>query len=117
MKLNMIKLVMIVLTVYFNMNCFIGSHRDACRYNLHESEKSNNCNYLGFSQYANSKNVDTNTEAERAETINFLILECIEYYEKLKECDKEEYKYMPAIYGINTNPVSPSEAEVLSKRL
>lgn len=38
--------------------------------------------------------------------INLLILNCYQYYEKLKECDKEEKHYIPSIYGINSNPAS-----------
>ncbi|XDD50927.1 hypothetical protein AB3N59_03810 [Leptospira sp. WS92.C1] len=47
------------------------------------------------------------------ETINYLLLECFKYHEKLKECEKEGYEYMPAIYGINANPVSTSSFEKL----
>ncbi|WP_236711500.1 hypothetical protein [Leptospira alstonii] len=52
----------------------------------------------------------------RAETISFLILNCFQYYQRLQECDKEENRYIPSIYGINTNPVSPSGDAVLSQK-
>ncbi|MDI7219683.1 hypothetical protein QMN07_19585 [Leptospira santarosai] len=103
MEKNM-RLIILAVIACLSLNCFIGSHRDACRYNLHESDSAHNCNYLGFSLFANSQNTDINTEKERTETINYLLLECIQYYENLKKCNKEEYKYMPAIYGMNVNP-------------
>ncbi|EMO21475.1 hypothetical protein LEP1GSC168_4132 [Leptospira santarosai str. HAI134] len=45
--------------------------------------------------------------------LSFLLLNCYQYYENLKKCNKEEYKYMPAIYGmnVNPNPISTSALE------
>ncbi|WP_036042409.1 hypothetical protein [Leptospira alstonii] len=113
----MTKLVMIVVVVYFNVNCFIGTQRDTCRYNLHESTQSINCNFIGAGLQSVNNTNDPDVAREREETTNYFILECLRYYQRLQECDKEENRYIPSIYGINTNPVSPSEAEVLSKRL
>ncbi|EMJ92344.1 hypothetical protein LEP1GSC193_0320 [Leptospira alstonii serovar Pingchang str. 80-412] len=35
----------------------------------------------------------------RTTRINFLILNCYQYYEKLKECEKEGNRYTPALYS------------------
>ncbi|MDI7190926.1 hypothetical protein QMM59_14815 [Leptospira santarosai] len=103
MEKNM-RLIILTVIACLSLNCFIGSHRDACRYNLHNSEKSFDCNLLGLGLYFNSLNNDPATVQNRENGVGFLLLNCYQYYEKLKECNKEEYKYMPAIYGMNVNP-------------
>ncbi|RHX90220.1 hypothetical protein DLM76_20350 [Leptospira yasudae] len=87
------------------MSCFIGSRRDACRYNLKESSGAADCELLTISAFVPSQ------EATNSNVLSALMLSCYQYYEKLQECEKEEYKYMPAIYGINSNPTSDAIAE------
>ncbi len=84
--------------VSLSLNCFIGSHRDACKYNLKESSGEADCELLTISAFVPTQNnINENV-------VSALMLSCYQYYEKLKECNKEEYKYMPAIYGMNVNP-------------
>ncbi|RHX81629.1 hypothetical protein DLM77_06040 [Leptospira yasudae] len=100
-----------ILCIFMALNCFVGSRKDACKYNLQEGNLASNCDYVAFGLYANSQNTDSNTLQERLKTLNYLLLECFKYHERLRECEKEEYKYMPAIYGINSNPTSDANAE------
>nr|WP_032922794.1 hypothetical protein [Leptospira santarosai] len=105
--------------VSLSLNCFIGSHRDACKYNLKQRDvfeaSSDSCDFLAYTALFTQKNNETleEYEARKGSAFNFSLIKCIEYYEKLKECNKEEYKYMPAIYGmnVNPNPISTSALE------
>lgn len=114
--LNLIQLFIIVLTVYLNMGCYIGTQRDTCRYNLHASNKSTGCNFIGIGLQSVNNTADVNVARAREEVTNYLILECLDYYERLKECDKEENSYIPSIYGINFQPMSEKKSELFSMR-
>ncbi len=92
------------------MNCFIGSHRDACRYNLKETSGAADCELLIISAF-----VPTQSDMD-VNAVSALMLSCYQYYEKLKECDKEEYKYMPAIYGYNIELFSNKKSSVVAFR-
>ncbi|EKT84925.2 hypothetical protein LSS_20184 [Leptospira santarosai serovar Shermani str. LT 821] len=103
MEKNM-RLIILTVIACLSLNCFIGSHRDACKYNLHESISSSYCKFIGTATASTNPNMDANTLQKRDQILTFELLNCYQYYEKLKECNKEEYKYMPAIYGMNLNP-------------
>ncbi|WP_050558642.1 hypothetical protein [Leptospira santarosai] len=107
------KLIILTVIACWSLNCFIGSHRDACKYNLHESISSSYCKFIGTATASTNPNMDANTLQKRDQILTFELLNCYQYYEKLKECNKEEYKYMPAIYGmnVNPNPISTSALE------
>ncbi|EMJ59825.1 hypothetical protein LEP1GSC051_0619 [Leptospira sp. P2653] len=47
------------------------------------------------------KESETTAEFEnrRNAFFNFNLLNCYQYYEKLQKCNKEEKKYLPAIYS------------------
>ncbi len=94
MKLRILNIIIWNLLVFWILNCSIGSAREACRNNLkkgsafHPSDDS--CEMLNYLPLANEPNQNG---------INFLLLNCYQYYEKLQECNKEEKKYLPAIYS------------------
>ncbi|UML83008.1 hypothetical protein [Leptospira interrogans] len=110
------KLRILILIVCLCVNCYIGTQRDTCRYNLKESGKSFYCDLTVLGFHFKSGTNDLNT-IQRIDTANnYLILECLDYYERLKECDKEENRYIPSIYGINFQPMSAKKSELFSMR-
>ncbi len=96
MKLRIFNVVILSFLVCTNVNCYFGTQRDTCKYNLHESTASGYCEILNLVPLANNPDLSG---------INYLLLNCYQYYERLKECNKEENRYIPSIYGINSNPV------------
>ncbi|XDD50921.1 hypothetical protein AB3N59_03765 [Leptospira sp. WS92.C1] len=118
MKTTLPKLFMIVLSVYFNVSCYIGTQRDSCRYNLKESFVAHHCReifpilLLGSSTAANSPDALQRKE----QLINFELLNCLDYYERLQECNKEENRFIPSIYGINSNPASDTFTERIAEK-
>ncbi|WOT13261.1 hypothetical protein [Leptospira interrogans] len=52
----------------------------------------------------------------RTTRITFLLLNCYQYYTKLKECDKEENRYIPSIYGFNMKKFSNKKSSVIAVR-
>ncbi len=115
MKLRMLSVFCIFVSL--SLNCFIGSHRDACKYNLKQRDafeaSSDSCEAFQLFALAPLTNATLEAIQSREGKLSFLLLNCYQYYEKLKECNKEEYKYMPAIYGmnVNPNPISTSALE------
>ncbi len=103
------KLRILILIVCSFVNCYIGTQRDTCRYNIKESSSVIYCEILNLAPFANDGEPNPNG-------INFLILNCLDYYERLKECDKEENRYIPSIYGINFEPMSAKKSELFSMR-
>ncbi|WP_032913840.1 hypothetical protein [Leptospira santarosai] len=119
MKLSLTKLFMIILPVYFNMNCYIGTQRETCRYNLKESFVAQHCRELFPILLLGSSTGGSGPDViqRREQLINFELLNCLDYYEKLKECNKEENRYIPSIYGINSNPVfSPKGSSIVFRQ-
>ncbi|WP_235592632.1 hypothetical protein [Leptospira interrogans] len=114
--LSLIQLFTIVLTVYLNMGCYIGTQRDTCRYNLHASNKSTGCNFIGIGLQSVNNTADVNVARAREGVTNYLILECLDYYERLKECDKEENRYIPSIYGFNMKMFLTKKNNVIALR-
>ncbi|MCL8312736.1 hypothetical protein M9Y90_19055 [Leptospira interrogans] len=120
MKLRTLNILILSLGLF--MNCFIGSHRDACRYNLKQRDvfeaSPDSCDFLTYTTLFTQKDNETleQYEARKNAAFNFSLIKCLDYYEKLKECDKEEYKYMPAIYGYNIELFSNKKSSVIALR-
>ncbi len=103
------KLRILSLIVCLCVNCYIGAQRDTCRYNIKESSSAIYCEILNLAPFANDGEPNPNG-------INFLILNCLDYYERLKECDKEENKYIPSIYGFNIKMFLTKKNSVIALR-
>ncbi|RHX81719.1 hypothetical protein DLM77_06030 [Leptospira yasudae] len=86
-------LTLLVLFTLGNIFCSIGTARDACKNNLKASTGAHDCELLSLSAFVPTQN-EINANAVAA-----LMLSCYQYYEKLQECNKEEKKYLPAIYS------------------
>ncbi len=119
MKLRILNTLVLSLGLF--MNCFIGSHRDACRYNLKTKDvfgpSDDSCEFLQTTAALPlPSNASEDVIQSRTMRITFLLLNCYQYYEKLKECNKEEYKYMPAIYGYNIELFSNKKSSVVAIR-
>ncbi|WP_036069212.1 hypothetical protein [Leptospira noguchii] len=112
----------LVLTLGLFMNCFIGSQRDACRYNLKTKDvfgpSDDSCEFLAYTALFTQKNNETieEYEARKNSAFNFSLINCLDYYEKLKECDKEENRYIPSIYGFNMKKFSNKKSSVIALR-
>ncbi|XDD50926.1 hypothetical protein AB3N59_03800 [Leptospira sp. WS92.C1] len=106
--------IMYVLCITICLNCFVGSRKDACKYNLRESTSASSCDFIAIVAALGSESSTLSPEdftLRKQALFNSNLLSCYQYYEKLQECEKEEYKYMPAIYGINSNPASDALTE------
>ncbi|MBM9500725.1 hypothetical protein JWG44_10755 [Leptospira sp. 201903071] len=101
---NRNKVAILILFILLFLNCSIGTARDACKNNLKKGgifdASDDSCNAL---QLLLASPLGANATAEanqsREARISFQILNCYQYYEKLKECNKEVKKYLPAIYS------------------
>ncbi|XDD50924.1 hypothetical protein AB3N59_03790 [Leptospira sp. WS92.C1] len=93
MKLNVVKLIIMSTVIHLFMNCSIGTARDACKNNLKASAGAHDCELLSLSAFVPTQN-EINVNGVAA-----LMLSCYQYYEKLQQCNKEEKKYLPAIYS------------------
>ncbi|AKH77541.1 hypothetical protein LEP1GSC034_3783 [Leptospira interrogans str. 2003000735] len=107
MKNGILKCILILYTIGI-ANCYIGTRRDACRYYLKQngalSASPDSCELLQlFSGLPVSPNT-TEMIQSRDETLNFLLFNCYSYYEQLKDCDNEENRYIPGLYGLYFNP-------------
>ncbi len=104
MKINILKLSVILVLIFQIVNCSIGSAREACKNNLKKGgvfdTSDDSCNVL---QFLLASPLDSGATLDvvqsREARISFQILKCYQYYEKLQECNKEEKKYLPAIYS------------------
>ncbi|MEI7012505.1 hypothetical protein [Leptospira licerasiae] len=87
-------------------NCFLvpTNQREACRYNLKEQKSlfgpsDDSCNGLAIALYGyNDPNLTVQEKNDALLGVNFQLLNCIEYYQKLKQCDKEINKYIPTLH-------------------
>ncbi|UML83146.1 hypothetical protein FH587_03830 (plasmid) [Leptospira interrogans] len=104
MKLRILNILIWNLFVFWILNCSIGTQRDTCRYNLKAKDifgpSDDSCEFL---QTTAALPLPSNAEEDiiqsRTTRITFLLLNCYQYYQKLKECDKEENRYIPSIYS------------------
>ncbi len=92
--------------ILFVMNCSIGSATEACKNNLRKIDifgpSVENCDFAIVTsqlQPDQSNLSPADFEVRKITLQNYYLLHCYQYYEKLKECNKEEKKYLPAIYS------------------
>ncbi|WP_025185455.1 hypothetical protein [Leptospira interrogans] len=116
------KLRILILFVCLFVNCYIGTQRDACRYNLKTKDvfgpSDDSCGMIGLVAplTANGSQMPEGFDLRKNLVLNFLILNCLDYYERLKECDKEENRYIPSIYGFNMKKFSTKKSSVIAVR-
>ncbi|MCG9875210.1 MAG: hypothetical protein MH321_10530 [Leptospiraceae bacterium] len=83
--------------VFLFSNCFVGTQRDACRYELKISNQEI-CNPDLFSIYLVPPR-EGFTEIRNNTFIGHVFI-CLQYYEKLKDCDKDNNRFKPGFYGL-----------------
>ncbi|WP_061281230.1 hypothetical protein [Leptospira interrogans] len=104
MKLRILNITIWNLFVSLILNCSIGTRTDACKADLRRATvlepSDDSCEML---QTVAGLPLRSNATEEmiqsRMETLSFLILNCYQYYTKLKECEKEGNRYTPALYS------------------
>ncbi|WP_061250035.1 hypothetical protein [Leptospira alstonii] len=104
MELKKLNLLLVSLYAYGALNCSIGTRTDACKSDLRRADvlspSDDSCEML---QVVAGLPLRSNATGEiiqsRTETLSFLILNCYQYYVKVKECEKEGNRYTPALYS------------------
>ncbi len=92
---NSIKIYLILVIVF--SNCYVGTQRDACRYEL-KKDGSSVCEPEFFAPFALPPR-DGNYQ-RATENASVYLIYCLQYYEKLKDCDKDNNRFKPGLYGI-----------------
>lgn len=86
-------------------NCSVGTAKEACQNNLKKADifspGPESCEFGGAAVLFTQKESESVAEFEsrRSAFLNFNLINCYQYYEKIKECNKEINKYLPAIYS------------------
>lgn len=89
------KFILILLIHLYLVNCYIGTQETACKYYL-ERDFGNYCDALLLSQVlVNSEQITPG----QAVGINISLVGCYTYLKKKKDCEREENKYLPGLYG------------------
>ncbi|WCL50984.1 hypothetical protein [Leptospira sp. GIMC2001] len=79
-------------------NCYVGTARDACRYEVNFN-KPEVCNGDFFTIFAlPPRDGDYQRRTQDATSLLFF---CYLYYEDLKNCDDDNNRYKPGLYGLN----------------
>ncbi len=104
MRLDVVKLFIATLIIHFFINCSIGTRTDACKADLRRasvfSPSDDSCEFLQTTAALPlPSNATEDVIQSRTTRISFLILNCYQYYTKLKECEKEGNRYTPALYS------------------
>lgn len=95
MMKNLIKRYLFLVIVF--SNCYVGTQRDACRYEL-KKDGSSVCEPEFFAPFALPPR-DGNYQRATENATVYLVY-CLQYYEKLKDCDKDNNRFKPGLYGI-----------------
>ncbi|TGL50531.1 hypothetical protein EHQ61_08915 [Leptospira wolffii] len=99
-------LLWIFVSFFVQANCYIvpTNERTACRYNLKEKAvvgeaSDESCEYfpVGWNTY-NDLSKSTEVREGALNTANYLLIKCLEYRHKLKECNKEINYYIPTLH-------------------
>ncbi|WP_082761027.1 hypothetical protein [Leptospira alstonii] len=101
------KILLIILNVivFWILNCSIGTAREACKNNLKKrglfEPSDDSCEFISvvFPLTAAGSTIPEEFDARKNALLTTSLLNCYQYYEKLQECNKEEKKYLPAIYS------------------
>nr|WP_241555872.1 hypothetical protein [Leptospira yasudae] len=105
MRVYFVKLIVISLIYLVFSNCSIGSDRDACKNNLKKRSlfepSDDSCEFVVVVSplTAEGTTIPESFDARKNALLTTSMLNCYQYYEKLQECNKEEKKYLPAIYS------------------
>nr|WP_155118579.1 hypothetical protein [Leptospira santarosai] len=99
MKLRLLALFLLGLFACICLTCQVGTRADSCKSDLRRADalspSNDSCEILGFGQLLPESRVGVPNQ----NGIDFLLFNCIQYYEKLKECEKEGNRYTPALYS------------------
>lgn len=93
-------------------NCYVGTQRDACRYEV-KFQNQEICNPDLFSIYLIPPR-EGFSEIKNNTFIGHVII-CIKYFEKLKNCDDDNNRFKPGLYG--NNQLYPSSEFYLGNNL
>ncbi|MDI7237738.1 hypothetical protein QMM95_16955 [Leptospira santarosai] len=104
MKLRLLALFLLDLFACICLTCQVGTRTDACKADLRKASvfgpSRDSCEFLQTAAALPlSSNATEDIIQSRTTRITFLILNCYQYYEKLKECEKEGNRYTPALYS------------------
>ncbi|QOI53239.1 hypothetical protein [Leptospira interrogans] len=104
MKLRILNILIWNLFVFLILNCSIGTRTDACKADLRRATvlepSDDSCEFLQTTAALPlPSNATEDVIQSRTTRISFLILNCYQYYTKLKECEKEGNRYTPALYS------------------
>ncbi|ONF94383.1 hypothetical protein [Leptospira santarosai] len=105
MKLRLLTLFLLGLFACICLTCQVGTRTDACKADLRKESvfgpSRDSCEFgtsvIFFTKYPGESDADF--EIKKNTFFNFNLLNCIQYYEKLKECEKEGNRYTPALYS------------------
>ncbi|MEI7012506.1 hypothetical protein [Leptospira licerasiae] len=94
-----------LITIILWANCFAvpTNERTACLYNLKSSGTAldvtdDSCNFVGVA-LAGYNSASTSQEQQNALLrVNFQLMQCLEYHQRLKECHKEINYYIPTLH-------------------
>ncbi|WP_032920062.1 hypothetical protein [Leptospira santarosai] len=105
MRLGMLNVVVLGVLIYTAVNCSIGTQRDTCRSNLKKGDlygpSDDSCQFISIINPLTAEGSLNPTEfdARKNLLLTASMLNCVEYYQRLKECNKEENRYIPSIYS------------------
>ncbi|WP_208652438.1 hypothetical protein [Leptospira kemamanensis] len=87
----------ILFLISFFTNCMIGTQKQACMYYLDRDFKS----YCDQLVLLSPKILSAEKDFAQASVSNIVLVGCLTYLKKKKDCKKEENKYLPGLYGAN----------------
>ncbi|MCW7494313.1 hypothetical protein ND861_16825 [Leptospira sp. 2 VSF19] len=78
-------------------NCMVGKKEDACKYYLDRDFKS----YCEQLVLLSPTILKEDKNLGQAIASNIVLVGCATYLKKKKECEREENRYLPGLYGMN----------------
>lgn len=87
------KFFLILLIHLYLINCYVGTKETACKYYL-ERDFGGACEILAVGILLARED-----EPARSIGINYGLVNCYTYLKKKKDCEREENKYLPGLYG------------------
>ncbi|TGM01498.1 hypothetical protein [Leptospira jelokensis] len=78
-------------------NCMVGKKEDACKYYLERDFKS----YCEQLVLLSPTILKEDKNLGQAIASNIVLVGCATYLKKKKECEREENRYLPGLYGMN----------------
>ncbi|WP_080595887.1 hypothetical protein [Leptospira santarosai] len=92
MKLRLLTLFLLGLFACICLTCQVGTRADSCKSDLRRAgifePSRESCELLQFT-----------VGFVPLSSLDLLLLNCFQYYTKLKECEKEGNRYTPALYS------------------